>query len=49
MSLERAKSYLDGYIMENPDDMDAKKDLEKIAQELKMLKEEKPEAKAELK
>jgi hypothetical protein len=38
-SLERAKSYLDGYILENPDDTDAKKDLEKIEKELKEFKE----------
>ncbi len=41
VSLERAKSYLDGYIVENPDDTDAKKDLEKIEKELNEIKEEK--------
>lgn len=37
LSLERAQSYLDGYVQENPDDTDAKKDLEKIEKELKEL------------
>ena len=36
-SLEESKAYLCDYVAENPDDTDAKSDLEKIEKELKLL------------
>ena len=36
-SLERSKAYLDDYIAENPDDADAKADIDKIEKEIKTL------------
>jgi hypothetical protein len=36
-SLERSESYLKDYLRENPEDTDAKDDLEKIEKELKAL------------
>ncbi len=36
-SLERSREYLEDYITENPDDTEAKKDMEKIEKELKTL------------
>ena len=36
-SLERSKSYLEDYLAENPDDSEAKTDLEKIDSEIKLL------------
>ena len=36
-SLERSKAYLEEYLVENPDDTDAKSDLEKINKEIQSL------------